>query len=79
MDILTVTSTSFDTVYTMFENYCAKNHQSRLQPQIGPQDPHSVATEWPPLFLGYATSQRSMSLGALGFAGAVGAEQSDLV
>ena len=47
--------------------------------RVGPQDPHSVATEWPPLFLGYAASQRSMSLGALGLAGAVGAEQSDLV
>ena len=55
---------------------CAKNHQYRLHPWIGPQDQHSVATEWPPLFLGYAASQSSMSLG---LAGAVGAEQLDLV
>ena len=67
------------TLKTQCLKSCAKNHQYRLHPRIGPQDPLSVATAWPPLFLGYAASQRSMSLGALGLAGAVGAEQSDLV
>ena len=35
-----------------------------------------LATEWTPLFRGYAASQSSMSLG---LAGAIGAEQLDLV
>ena len=39
-----------------------KNNQYRLYPQIGLQDLHLVATEWPPLFLGYMPLQLHCSV-----------------